>query len=85
MKKNYWQFALMLFFVASVSFVVIRYTNKQQTENNAVYPLLPRKDNNNKAEWLLAKQQVDKLIAKLNVRPGDTKTEFALANAYSIE
>ncbi len=85
MKKNYWQFALMLFFVASVSFVVIRYTNKQQAENNAVYTLLPRKDNNNKAEWLLAKQRVDKLIAKLKARSGDTKTELALANAYIIE
>lgn len=85
MKKNYWQFALMFFFVASVSFVVIRYTNKKLEVNNAVYTLLPRKDNNNKAEWLLAKQQVDNLIAKLKAKPGDTKTELALANAYIME
>ncbi|MEO6254813.1 MAG: tetratricopeptide repeat protein [Ferruginibacter sp.] len=85
MKKKYSQIALILFFVASVGFVVIKYKNEQQSENNAVYTLLPRKANNNNTEWLLAKQHVDKLIARLKARPADTKTELALANAYIIE
>ena len=47
MKKNYWQFILMAFFALGVSFVVIKYKNKQQ----AAYTFLPRKANVNNAEW----------------------------------
>ncbi len=85
MKKNYWQIALILFFVLAVGFVVMKYKNEQQTESKTVYTLLPRKGNNNNAEWQLAKQHVDKLITRLKARPADTKTELALANAYIIE
>ena len=85
MKKNYWQPALLLFFVASVSFVIIKATYKQRTEDNAVYTLLPRAGNSNNAEWVAAKKNVDNLIAKLKAKPGDTKTALALANAYIIE
>ena len=85
MKKNYWQLALMLFFVAGVSFVIVKYKHKQQAENNAVYTLLPRMGNSNNAEWVAAKKNVDHLIAKLKAKPTDTRLELALANAYIIE
>lgn len=85
MKKNYWQVALILFFVAAVGFVVMKYKGDQQAEDKATYTLLPRKGNANNAEWKFAKNNVDKLIARLNTKPGDTKTELALANAYIIE
>lgn len=85
MKKNYWQLVLMLFFVVSVGFIVIRYNNKQQANDNAVYTLLPRKGNNNNAEWMAAKKNVDKLIAKLRTDPGDSRGALALANAYITE
>ncbi len=85
MKKNNWQIALILFFVTAVGFVVVKYKNEQQSEDKVVYTLLPRKADNNKAEWLLAKNNVDKLLAKLKARPADTKTELTLANAYIIE
>ena len=85
MKKNYWQLALLLFFVTGVSFVIIKATYKQRTENNAVYTLLPRAGNSNNAEWVRAKKNVDDLIIKLKAKPGDTKTALTLANAYIIE
>ena len=85
MKKNYWQPALLLFFVASVSFVIIKATYKQRTEDNAVYTLLPRAGNSNNAEWVAAKKNVDNLIVKLKAKPEDIKAALALANAYIIE
>ena len=85
MKKNYWQLALMLFFVAGVSFVIVKYKHKQQAVNNTVYTLLPRMGNSNNAEWVAAKKNVDNLIAKLKAKPTDTRLELALANAYIIE
>lgn len=85
MKKNYWQIALILFFVIAVGFVVMKYKNEQQAESKTVYTLLPRKGNNNNAEWQLAKNNVERLITKLEAKPGDTKSELALANAYIIE
>ena len=85
MKKKYWYIILLVFFVATVSFVVIKYKNKQQAEKDTSYTLLPRKDNSNNAEWLAAKQNADNLINKIKVNPADTKSELALVNAYIME
>lgn len=85
MKKNYGQLALLLFFVTGVSFVIIKATYKQRTENNTVYTLLPRAGNSNNAEWLAAKKNADNLIEKLKAKPGNSKTALALVNAYIIE
>ena len=85
MKKKYWYIALLVFFAATISFVVIKYKNKQQDEKNAAYTLLPRKDKSNNAEWLMAKQNTDKLIAKIKADPSDTKSALALTNAYIME
>ena len=74
-----------MFFAATVSFVVIKYKNKQQAEKDTSYTLLPRKDNSNNAEWLAAKQNADNLINKIKVNPADTKSELALVNAYIME
>ena len=85
MKKKYWYIILLVFFAATVSFVVIKYKNKQQAEKGTSYTLLPRKDNSNNAEWLAAKQNADNLINKIKVNPADTKSELALVNAYIME
>ena len=85
MKKNYLYIVLIAFFTTAVSFVVIKYNNKKQVEKNAEYGLLPRKDNNNNAEWLAAKKNTDNLIAKIKANPGDTRSALALANAYIME
>ena len=86
MKKQYYYILLLTFFAAAVSFVVIKFKNKQQAENNTVYNLLPRKGNDvNSAEWLAAKKNTDDLIAKIKANPADTKSAITLANAYIRE
>ncbi len=85
MKKNYWYIILLVFFTATVSFVVIKYKSKQQVEKNTEYGLLPRMNNNNQAEWLAAKKNTDNLVAKIKANPGDIRSALALANAYIME
>lgn len=85
MKKNYWYIMLVAFFICAVSFVVINYKNKQQAENNSMYPLLLRKDNSTSAEWVAAKKNTDHLINKIKKDPADTRSAIALANAYIME
>ena len=85
MKNNYWYILLVALFTATVSFVVIKYKNKQQSEKSIEYGLLPRKSNNNNAEWLIAKKNIDKLTAKIKANPEDTRSALALANAYIME
>jgi tetratricopeptide (TPR) repeat protein len=85
MKKKYWYIILLVFFGLSVSFVVIKYKNKQQAEKDTAYTFLQRKENTNNAEWLAAKQNADNLINKIKANPTDTKSELALVNAYIME
>ena len=76
---------LLVFFAATVGFVVIKYKNKKQAEKSITYTLLPRKDNSSTAEWLAAKQNTDNLITKIKADPSDTKSALALVNAYIME
>lgn len=85
MKNTYRNIILPAFFIAAAGFVVIKYKNKQQAETNAVYTLLPRNGVSGSAEWLAAKKNVDKLMAKIKADPKDTRAALALANAYIIE
>lgn len=85
MKRKYWNIILPAFFIVAVGFVVIRYTHKQQLENNTAYTFLPRAGNMNKAEWEAAKKNADKLIAKIKADPDDMRSALALANAYIAE
>ena len=86
MKKNYFYIILILIFIATVSFVVIKYNKNKQAEDNAEYTLLPRKDEStNSAEWAFVKNNTDKLLARLRKNPADIKSRIALANAYISE
>ena len=85
MKKRFWYIMLVAFFVAAISVVVIKYKNRQNAEDNASYVLLPRKDNSNNAEWLVAKNNTDNLIRKIKADPSDIRSAIALANAYIME
>ena len=85
MKKKAWSIGLIAFFCLAVSFVVIKYKNKQQIERNTVYTLLPRNGNNNYAEWLALKNNADSLMARIKAKPTDTKAAIALTNIYIIE
>ena len=85
MKKQYWYIMLLLFFTATVSFIVVKYKKEKQAEINSGYILLPRKGNTSNAEWLDAKKNTEKLIAKIKINPADIKSALALANAYIME
>lgn len=85
MKKNYGYILLIAFFITAVGFVLISYKQKKNIQQSASFPLLPRKDGTNKEEWLFAKQNTDKLLAKLKANAGDTTAALALANAYIME
>ena len=85
MKKNYWYIMLIAFFIIAVSFVVVKFNNRQQAETNTIYTLLPRKDNSNNGEWLAAKKNTDNLITKIKANSADTKSALALVNAYIME
>ncbi|MEO5984726.1 MAG: tetratricopeptide repeat protein, partial [Ferruginibacter sp.] len=84
MKKNVLYVLLVIFFVGAVSFVVVKYTIKKDNESKVEYPLIPRNGNNNNQEWMLSKKYTDSLIARIAMT-GDSKSKFALANAYIIE
>lgn len=85
MKKQYAYILLLALFVATVGFVVIKYKSKHTAELDKEYQLVPRKGNANEAEWKSAKNNVEKLMAKLKANPADDRSALALANAYIIE
>jgi len=85
MKRNILYLLLIIFFAGAVSFVVVKYTNKKDSESKVEYSLLPRAGNNNKEEWAFAKNYTDSLMERIALRPDDSKSKIALANAYIIE
>ena len=85
MKKKYLNIILPALFMVAVSFVIIKYKNKQQSEKNAAYTLLPRTGNASSTEWQAAKKNVDNLILKIKAKPDDARAALALANAYIME
>ncbi len=86
MKKKYLYFVWVALLIASVGFVVIKYTKQHAAEEAAVYLLLPRKNGiTSDPEWIFAKNNIDKLLVKLRINPKDTKSMIALTNAYIAE
>lgn len=85
MKKNFLYIIFIVFFIAALGFVVVKYKDRQAAEKAMAYPLLNRNQNNNITEWEFAKKNVDELLAKLKTKPDDIKTSIALANAYITE
>ena len=85
MKKNLLYIILIVFFIAAVGFVVVKYKDQQAAKKAMAYPFLNRNQNNNIAEWELAKKNADELMAKLKLKPDDVKASIALANAYITE
>jgi tetratricopeptide (TPR) repeat protein len=85
MKKKFLSILLPVIFLVAVGFVVIRYKNNKASAESNLYVLLPRKNSNNQPEWLAAKKNADRLIAKIKANPGDTRSALALANAYITE
>ncbi|MEP6713051.1 MAG: hypothetical protein ABJA37_11565 [Ferruginibacter sp.] len=86
MKNKYFYLIWILILTASVSFVIIKYKTADHAAETVTYPLLPRKNGVQKnAEWVFAKENIDKLLAKIKAAPADTKSLVSLANAYISE
>ncbi|MBC7936476.1 MAG: hypothetical protein H7Y86_14095 [Rhizobacter sp.] len=86
MKKNYLYSGLIFLFVATVSFVVIKYENKKEKLATMKYALLPRPGNQaDTAEWNRMKRNIVGLQQKINKNPKDIKSMLALANAWIME
>ena len=54
MKKQSLYVLLIALFTVSVGFVVMKYKSVQAADEQAIYPLLPRKVNANNSEWKFA-------------------------------
>src|SRR6478672_1894399 len=85
MKKQFIYLLLIAVFTVTAGFVVMKYTHQQKIAQQKVYPLLPRKGNENYAEWKFANDQYMKLAEKIAKNPQDLKTAIALANTYILE
>ena len=78
--------ALLIFFIGSVSFIVVKYQHNLQTKEATVYSLLTRKGMSaNTDEWNNTKKNVDMLQNKIAANPADTKSIIALANYFVLE
>lgn len=85
MKKQSLYIPLMIVFLGTVGFVVMKYRSVRASAKQAVYPLLPRKTNTNLAEWKFANDNYKKLTAKIEKNPEDHKSAIALVNTYILE
>jgi tetratricopeptide (TPR) repeat protein len=78
--------ALLILFVGSVSFIVIKYQYNKQNTAVTVYNLLPRKGLLSKTdEWINTKKNVTMLQNKIASNAADSKSIIALANYFILE
>ena len=85
MKKQSLYVLLIALFTVSVGFVVMKYKSVQAADEQAIYPLLPRKGNANNSEWKFANDNFKKLAAKMEAKPEDQKPAIAMVNTYILE
>jgi tetratricopeptide (TPR) repeat protein len=86
MKNKIFYPFLIIFFIGSVGFIIMKQQRNEQTKENIVYTLLPRKGMLTKTdEWINTKKNVDILQKKIVANPSDTKAIIALANYFILE
>ena len=85
MKKQHLYIILIAVFTVTVGFVVMKYKTVQSADEQAIYPLLPRKGNTNNSEWKFSNDNYTKLAAKIKANPADHKSAIALVNTYILE
>ncbi|HNP20699.1 MAG TPA: hypothetical protein PKM63_08375 [Panacibacter sp.] len=85
MKRKYTYAALLLFLIASVSLIVLKYSGSVKAEPT-VYPLLPRAAiAPDSKEWLKVKEEAYKLQQQITANPNDAKSLTQLATLYIQE
>ena len=86
MKKNILYFTLIIVFIGSVGFIVLKYQHTEKNKAAKVYTLLERKGFLAKAdEWINTKRNVTLLLNKIEANPTDIKSKIALANNFILE
>ncbi len=86
MKNKIFYPFLIIFFIGSVGFIVMKQQRNEQIKENIVYTLLPRKGMLTKTdEWINTKKNVDMLQKKIVANPEDNKAIIALANYFILE
>jgi tetratricopeptide (TPR) repeat protein len=82
MKKNYIYTFVLIFFVAAIGLVILKYQNKEATS----YHLLDRKGVAAETkEWTITRDYASSLSAALKKSPSDTKSSLALAALFVQE
>ena len=86
MKKNILYLSLIMVFIGTVGFVVLKYQHTEKDKSTKVYTLLERKGLLAKAdEWITTKRNVTLLQNKIEADPADIKSKIALANNFILE
>ncbi len=86
MKKNILYIALLILFVTTAGFIVIKYRHNERTKAAMVYTLLPRKGLLAKTdEWIKTQKSAGILQNKIAANPADSKSIIALANYFILE
>ena len=86
MKKNLLYLLLIILFIGSVGFIVLKYQHTEKDKSTKVYTLLDRKGLLAKMdEWINTKRNVTLLLKKIESNPADIKSKIALANNFILE
>jgi tetratricopeptide (TPR) repeat protein len=86
MKNKILYAALIVLFIGTVGFIVLKYQHNEQKTAANVYSLLPRKGLlSNTDEWINTKKNVSLLQNKIAANAADTKSIIALANYFILE
>ena len=86
MKKNSIYTIVLVIFIATIVFIVLRYRKQQQQKEAAVYGLQERKGAlANTPEWTSTKSNARALLAALEKNPADTRSSLALAALFVQE
>jgi len=86
MKNNILYLTLIIVFIGSVGFIVLKYQHTEKDKSAKVYTLLERKGLLAKTdEWINTKRNVALLQNKIEANPADIKSKIALANNFILE
>ncbi len=86
MKNKLLYILLIVFFIGSVGFIVLKQKNTEQQKEAMEYSLLPRKGLLAQTdEWINTQRNVKSLQQKIKANPSDLKSKIALANNFILE
>ena len=85
MKKKILYIALLVLFISTAGFVIMKFGNDEKKKKNTEYQLLGRKGMQNSNEFTTQQQNATKLLAAVKANPSDIKSKIGLANLFILE